>query len=108
MGFFHNISDLIDLVLKDQKISRLEMFHGLIHLLSGDLLVGASVEQNAVLPVTVSLDNGMAGLSLHVGYQAHIHSRVLHHVQQKLPVAFSHSSGVPYLSSALCQGDGLV
>ena len=96
------------LILEQQQISLSKTRQRFPNLFRRNGLICSTIEQNAVLPVTVSLDNGMAGLSLHVGYQAHIHSRVLHHLQQKLPVVFSHSSGVPYLSSALCQGDGLV
>ena len=108
MGLLHDVGDLVDLVLEHQEIPGLKVLHGRIHLLPGDLLIGPAEEQDAVLSVTVSLDDGVPRLARHMGDQAHIHPRLPHHVQQKFSVALAHGSGVPDLHAALGQGDGLI
>ena len=56
----YNVRHLVDLVLQQQHVTLAEVRQDLIHVLFGQALVRAAVEEDAVLGVLVDLDDGMA------------------------------------------------
>ena len=108
VGLFHDVRQLVDLVLQNQIVSHREMGKDAVHLLFGDQLVCSAVEQDTVVALLIPLDNGVTGTV--IGKNGHIlgvDTSLLHGFQQEFAVR-ADGTGVVNLRACFCQGDGLV
>ena len=107
MGRAQKIGHLIRLVLGENKISRLcKGEHG-VDIFPVVHAVCTAADKDAVLPVLVHLNDGMAGRNIQRPEMGHISSRIPQKLREKCSVR-ADVSGMDDLRSRSCSGNGLV
>ena len=86
----------------------MELGQRLVDLFRRDLLIGASIQKNAVLPILVHLNDRVPRGAFQLSYKRNIHSALAERVEKGSTVRLAHASGMPYVSAGFCDGDGLV
>ena len=59
-GLFHDVLQAVDLVLQNQIVAGAELLQGAVNLGVSNILIAAPIEQDAVLPARLHLDDGVA------------------------------------------------
>ena len=77
-GFFHQRGKAGDLVLKHKNIPRRKLGQHAVYICRIHLEIGAAVQQNAVLPLLVHLNDRVPGGRGHSLQQGHIHTCLLY------------------------------
>ena len=104
----HDVRQLVDLVLQQQPVARAEMLQCFVHLCFGDRAVRAAVQQDAVIPLAVVLDDGAAGaFVLRDAHIFRVHACGLQFFQQEAAV-FAGRARHPGLRARARQRYGLV
>ena len=103
IGFFHNVRQQVHFILQQQDVSPFKPAQHIVHEVLGEHLVGAAVQQDAVLGVPVHLDDGMAGLALHLADKLRMDAILPAGIQERLAV-LADQAAVVYLGAGLGQG----
>ena len=83
------------------------MSQHLIHILFRNASVRSAIEQNAILPILIHLDDRMAGFARYALNIVCIDSAFLAGLKQDVSF-FPYHSGMIDVNSGLCKGNGLV
>ena len=81
---FHDVGHVIDLILQNKNIARCKVRQDLVGIVLRNLAVGAAVENDAVLPAALDLNDRVTVRAFAQPHETGIHARFLHFIEQEL------------------------